>query len=62
LPANPHIKYFEGLHRGYLRFDVDRRRWRADFRGVDSIATPTSPVSTLKSFVLEAGHSGLQPA
>jgi alkaline phosphatase D len=62
LPANPHIKYFEGLHRGYLRFDVDRRQWRADFRGVDSIATPTSPVSTLKSFVLEAGHSGLQPA
>jgi alkaline phosphatase D len=59
LPANPHIKYFEGLHRGYMRFEVTRQRWRADYRGVDSIETPTSPVSTLASFALEAGHAGL---
>lgn len=62
LPANPHIKYFEGAHRGYLRFDVSRTTWRADYRGVASILVPQSPISTLKSFVLEAGTSGLVPA
>ena len=62
LPANPHIQYFEGAHRGYLRFEVTPGLWRADFRGVQSIATPTSPVSTLASFVVEAGHSGVLTA
>jgi alkaline phosphatase D len=59
LPANPHIKYFEGLHRGYSRFVVTPELWRADFRAVDSIATPVSPVSTLASFAVERGHAGL---
>ncbi len=59
LPSNPHIKYFEGAQRGYLRFDVTPNTWRADFRGVASIATPVSPVSTLASFVIQAGHAGV---
>jgi alkaline phosphatase D len=59
LPANPHIKFFEGAHHGYIRFDVTRQHWRADYRGVDSIAVPSSPVGTLVSFGLEAGHAGL---
>jgi alkaline phosphatase D len=62
LPANPHIKYFEGVHRGYLRFDVRPETWRADYRGVDTILAPQSPVSTLRSFVVEAGHAGLVSA
>lgn len=62
LPANPHIRYFEAAHRGYLRFDVTRDRWRADYRGVATIASPQSPVSTLASFVVEAGHAGVIPA
>jgi len=36
--------------------------WRTDYRGVDSILTPTSPVSTLASFVVQAGFSGISPA
>jgi alkaline phosphatase D len=62
LPHNPHIKYFEGAHRGYLRCQVDRKLWRADFRGVSTILSPVSPIATLASYVLEAGHAGLLPA
>jgi alkaline phosphatase D len=62
LPVNPHIKYFNGASRGYTRFNVTSKIWRADFRGVDSILTPTSPVSTLKSFVVQAGFAGLTVA
>ena len=62
LPDNPHIRYFEGLHHGYLRFDVTPGLWRADVRGVDSILTPSSPVNTLASFVVQAGLSGISPA
>jgi alkaline phosphatase D len=62
LPDNPHIRFFDGLHHGYVRFDVSPQLWRADYRGVESILTPTSPVSTLASFVVEAGLSGITPA
>lgn len=59
LVDNPHIRYFEGAHRGYLRCEVSPRLWRTDYRGVDTILTPTSPIATLASFAVEAGHSGL---
>jgi len=62
LPGNPQIRYFEGLHRGYLRCDVTRDRWIADFRGVDSILDPQASVQTLASFVVEDGVPGLEPA
>ncbi len=59
LPDNPHIKFFEGAHRGYIRFDVSPRLLRADYRCLESILTPTSPVATLASFVVESGRKGL---
>ena len=62
LPDNPHIRYFDGLHHGYVRCEVTPGLWRADYRGVDSILTPSSPVSTLASFVVQAGLSGISPA
>jgi alkaline phosphatase D len=58
LPSNPHIKFFDGQHHGYLRFTVTPERWHADFRAVESVLTAVSPVSTLKSFDVEAGYSG----
>jgi alkaline phosphatase D len=61
LPRNPHIRYFDA-HHGYLRFDVTPSAWRADFRAVASILTPVSPASTVKSFVVQAGYSGVTPA
>ena len=61
LPDNPHIRYFEGLHHGYVRCEVTPALWRSDYRGVDSILTPSSPVTTLASFVVQAGLSGISP-
>ena len=58
LPANPHIRFFEGAHRGYVVCDLDAQRWRSEFRAVSSIATPASPVSTLATFEVEDGAPG----
>jgi phosphodiesterase/alkaline phosphatase D-like protein len=32
IPANPHIKFFDGDRRGYVRCQLDRDRWRTDLR------------------------------
>ena len=59
---NPHVRYFDGLRRGYLRVDVDRDRWLTDARTVDSIAVRNSPVSTTASWAVPAGEPGIVPA
>jgi len=59
---NPRTRYFDGSRRGYLLMDVDRERWLAQARTVDSIATRTSPVTTTASFAVEAGKPGIVPA
>ncbi len=60
--VNPHVRYFDGLKRGYLRCDIDRAVWRTDVRVVDTIEVREAPVRTEASFVTEAGHPGLLPA
>jgi alkaline phosphatase D len=59
---NPHVRYFDGLKRGYLRCEVGRDAWRADVRVVDTVEVRRAPVRTEASFVTEAGHPGLLPA
>jgi alkaline phosphatase D len=59
---NPHVRYFEGLKRGYLRCVVDRQAWQTDARVVDTIAVRDAPVRTAVSFAVEAGQPGLVPA
>jgi alkaline phosphatase D len=59
---NPHVKYFDGSKRGYLRAIVDRHTWRTDVRTVDTIAVRQAPVTTSASFVVEAGSSKLMRA
>ncbi|WP_205752627.1 alkaline phosphatase D family protein [Cryptosporangium phraense] len=59
---NPHVRYFDGSRRGYLRFDVTPERWLAEARTVDSIAVRTSPVTTTASWATVAGRPGLVPA
>jgi alkaline phosphatase D len=59
---NPHVRYFDGLKHGYLRCDVGRDEWRTDVRVVDTIEVREAPVRTAASFVVEAGHPGIQPA
>jgi alkaline phosphatase D len=59
---NPHIRFFDGDRRGYQRHTLTHDTWRTDLVMVDRVGTPTSPASTLRSFVVEAGRPGAQPA
>jgi alkaline phosphatase D len=61
-PANPHVKFFDGGPRGYVRCDLTPDRWQADFRIVASILTPNAPVSTLAAFAILDGQPGALPA
>jgi alkaline phosphatase D len=59
---NPHVRYFDGSRRGYLRCVVSRSAWHTDVRTVDTIDTRTAPVSTSASYAVEAGTAALVPA
>ncbi|GAA0519936.1 alkaline phosphatase [Paractinoplanes deccanensis] len=56
---NPHVKYFDGSRRGYLRCLVNRSVWHTDVRTVETIDVPDAPVSTSASYAVEAGTSVL---
>lgn len=59
---NPHVRYFDGLKRGYLRCEVTRDGWQTDARVVDTIAVREAPVLTSASFRVPAGSSTILPA
>lgn len=59
---NPHVRYFDGSKRGYLRMDVTRERWLTEARTVDTIATRQAPVTTTAAWATPAGRPGLVPA
>jgi len=61
LAANPHIKFYNGK-RGYVRCELNRDRWRTDWRMVPYVSRADAPISTVKSFVLERGRPGLMEA
>jgi alkaline phosphatase D len=62
LPENPHIRFFESRERGYVLAEVRTGLWRTDLRIVDTITAPEATARTLRSFVVEAGKAGAQPA
>jgi alkaline phosphatase D len=43
LADNPHIRYFNGLFRGYCLCDVDRGRWQATYRAAGRLADLQNP-------------------
>ena len=51
----PNIEYFEGTSRGYIRHEVTRDEWRADFRFAETVTVPDAPVNTAVSFVAQHG-------
>ncbi|MFP5336292.1 MAG: alkaline phosphatase D family protein [Actinomycetes bacterium] len=61
LAENPHIR-FANSQRGYVLARFEPEQLRADFKVLDYVTDPGSPVSTRASFVVEAGRPGLQPA
>ncbi|BCY09205.1 alkaline phosphatase [Actinoplanes sp. L3-i22] len=56
---NPHVRYFDGSRRGYLRCAVNRHEWRTDARTVETIAVREAPVTTTASYTVESGTSTL---
>lgn len=58
----PHLKWFEGIKRGYVSCTLDRKMWRSDFLQVEDIKQPTSPVTTGATWIIEDGKSGVQRA
>ncbi|MFD7440791.1 alkaline phosphatase D family protein [Streptomyces sp. NPDC059909] len=59
--ANPHMKFYNG-RRGYATVTLTTELARADFRTVSAVTTPGAPITTVASFVTEAGNPGLTPA
>jgi alkaline phosphatase D len=55
---NPHIRYFDGDRRGYVRCALDQSHWRTDLRMVTTVSRPDAPAYTLASFVVEDGLTG----
>jgi alkaline phosphatase D len=55
---NPHIRFFDGDRRGYMRCQVDRSQLQADLQVVTTVSRPDAPESTFASFVVEHGRPG----
>ncbi|NMO51782.1 alkaline phosphatase [Actinoplanes sp. TBRC 11911] len=57
---NPHVRYFDGSRRGYLRCTVTKSAWHTDVRTVETIDVRRTPVTTSAAYVVESGRSMLQ--
>lgn len=57
---NPHIRFFDGDRRGYVRCTLDRDLWRTDLVMSPTVSTPDAAPYTLASFVVEDGVPGAQ--
>jgi alkaline phosphatase D len=62
LPENPHVKFFESRKRGYAAVDLTPERMETRFQAISDAADPDAGVSTLASFVIEAGRKGVVAA
>jgi alkaline phosphatase D len=61
LASNPHMRFYSA-RRGYVQCTVKPELWRSDYRAVPLITARDAPISTIASFVVEAGRPGLQLA
>ncbi|WP_152361232.1 alkaline phosphatase D family protein [Microlunatus speluncae] len=58
LPANPHVKLYEGGYRGYTLCEITPERWTSDLRIVLNPGDGASPAYTLASFEVRDGEPG----
>ncbi|MGH2558915.1 MAG: alkaline phosphatase D family protein, partial [Thermomicrobiales bacterium] len=60
LAANPHVKFFNGDLRGYVRATLTPDQWQADYQLLDSVRTRDAPIQTRASFIVETGRPGAE--
>ncbi len=60
IPHNPHIKFFDGVHRGYVLCKLDRDRWVTDLLKVSSVTQLKWSV-TKDTFEVRSGVPGASP-
>jgi phosphodiesterase/alkaline phosphatase D-like protein len=58
LPANPHVKLYEGGYRGYTICEVTPERWTSTLRIVLNPGDGASPAYTLATFEVRNGEPG----
>ncbi len=61
LAENPFIRFYNG-QRGYVSCELTPKQARVDFKIVDYVTEPGSPIRTRASFVVEDGRPGALPA
>lgn len=59
-PDNPHVKFFDASHRGYVFCDVNPQRWRSEFRALHDVTDPATEAHTLATYIVESGRPGVQ--
>jgi alkaline phosphatase D len=62
LPENPHVRYFESGHRGYVSVDLSRDCMETKMQLISDRRDPKATVARLKTFVVESGKPGAVPA
>jgi len=62
LSSNPYVRFFESRVRGYASVTVDHGTMTTRFNALADVRSPTSAISTLKTFVIENGKAGLVAA
>lgn len=55
---NPHVRFLDNAHAGYVLLEVTPARLAIDLRAVDSLADPQSACRSLARQVVEAGRPG----
>ena len=58
VPYNPHIKYYEGDRRGYMKATVTKKQLQIDLRFVTSVEDPAGTGYTERTFYVEDGVPG----
>lgn len=58
---NPFVK-FHNAERGYVYCELTPKQWRTDYKTVEYVSRPGSPLNTRASFVVESGQPKLQKA
>jgi alkaline phosphatase D len=61
LSENECVKFCND-QRGYVSFELRPEQLRADFRVLEYVSRPGSPIKTRASFVVEDGKPGAQSA